>query len=107
MLTEQKVECQVSFLRDGAGDSSLEIKGALVHLFQHEYDSKTVFWYGVTELSISDNEFGAILQIPHHSRRIRFFLPDARHGTAIMLNAEQRGLVYRLSFIGITQLCAD
>lgn len=107
VIDEQKIECTVSFLRDGSEDSSLDVKDAVVHLFQHAYDTSTLFWYGVVELPVSDEEFRIVLQIPHHSRRVRFFLCDGRHGAARMLNAEQRGLVYRLSFVGITKLTAD
>ena len=48
-LNEQKIECNVSFLRDDSDNSSLDVKDAVVHLFQHAYDNSTLFWYGVED----------------------------------------------------------
>jgi hypothetical protein len=70
---------------------------AVIHLFEHEYDTETKFWYGVAEVVCTLKEIHDASQkagLPHASGslnipkfKLRIELPDGRFGIALELNA--------------------
>src|SRR5438034_583691 len=63
---ESKVECRVSFSRDGSGEVSQEFDG-LLHLIEHQI-GKISFWYGVLDMACSVEDLQAQYNDPESAR---------------------------------------
>lgn len=121
-FTDSKIVAQVSFL--AGRPQSRRISGpheALVHLFEHQYDAKTIFWCGVADITCAMNEVQAeyqsagfkdqITQIVHdHTNfQIAFIFEDGRMGHGVHLNSKmgsglQTAEYFSVAFTGITNL---
>ena len=106
-----KVDCQVCFMRDGDPSSKSQTFGGLLHLFEHRYDEKIAFWYGVADVAIDAATYFRMFSGNPANLRVVFELEDGRKGSARWLgeasaSEEPPATIYRFGVVGITPLSA-
>ncbi len=109
-----KFECQFR-LADESGQVR-EFLSPLVdgtfHIFVHEYDTKTYFWWGVAEIALTPTEFLSAIQACRPQDFAVDILVDGRPlGSASHrqseLSAGRTWQVCRVALVGTTMLDAD
>jgi hypothetical protein len=71
-LTSSKLDAKVTFLSAYPNKAASGPHAAVVHLFEHDYDAQTRFWYGVADVACT------ALQIDQDARRVE--APDPGKG---------------------------
>lgn len=102
-VKESKQDARLFFLPEKFGGSIVGPFAAVVHLFEHSYDGRHVFWYGVGDVAGEPDDFrdpsarlGSPLNPsggygPHPiGARMRIELEDGRQGVAVFQNCQGR-----------------
>ena len=108
-MRESKPACKSFFYSYYRPETTSQEFDGVLHLFEHQYDSATVFWYGVAEIRCSIEQFDAAMHISTpEANCIGVTLDDGREGIARMLNSccviDQESTYTRVSLTGWTNL---
>jgi hypothetical protein len=92
MRSEQKIEgCTFQFAIENKEGSQSPLFPGLFHLFEHQYDAETHFWYGVADIECTHEDMEVVQQKGMGCEfMILVTLPNGRTGACSMLNAEHR-----------------
>lgn len=108
---ESKVECVFRFYVDGEQHARSAPVSGVLHLFEHDYDEATKFWYGVADIACMYEEFhSAIRDCDPTKICIGVTLPDGRMGGARHLASQTIGVHaphVRVTLFGFTLLAPD
>jgi hypothetical protein len=104
MVKESKLLCKAVFGIDGQPETRSNTFDGVLHLFEHEYDPETTFWYGAAEIACNFQDFVAAQTKGRLTEfHISFSLEDGRGGAARNLNYRFDELA-KFTFVGFTKL---
>lgn len=87
-IQEHHLRCEIEFCTLLQGDAIAGPFRSEVHLFEHQYDPATHFWYGVAAIECSPEVFrNAVTEAGDWDRlELAITLPDGRFGAARVTN---------------------
>jgi len=98
-----KVDCKFWFVVKGKPS---DMYLGQIHLFEHQYDPKTQFWYGVADVSCSFDDIGEIFgNGGEDDFGLSITLEDGRKGMAKAIGSGQmQGSYFHVAVFGWTKL---
>src|SRR5690242_17624101 len=106
--TASKVDCSIQFMHDDKPATATRRFSAVLHLFEHEYDDKCRFWYGVAEVDCVLSDVWKVWAAAPNDFAIFVECPDGRKGAARLaegnLQSGYEGEYVRVAMVGITRL---
>lgn len=108
-IRKSRVDCTFQFMVDDRPETQTEGFDGILDLFEHQYDEKTHFWYGVAEISCTYEEFDSVMRKGRPTEfGINIRLPDGRVGSGRHLTSyfrsDRQSEYTRVALIGWTAL---
>ncbi len=106
---ESKLDCKFEFWVDSKPQTLTKQFDGVLHLYEHQYDDDTYFWYGVADICCTYNDFNALKQVGMPTEfAINVRLSDGRVGASRDINSRFESNLEsqstKVALIGFTSL---